>query len=100
FINFCVFGSFDFDSRKMTKTLLPGSKIMLLLSSDENANLAPSILSSAFSKYEQLGSSAVKFVLPDSDLHFSVAIGSPGLNEIKTPVIINIMKKSRIEEIK
>ena len=98
FRNLYAFGSSDFDRRKMVKTLLSGSKIILLLSSNENINFDPSILSSALSKYEPLGNSAVNVVLPDSDLHVKVATGSPGRNEVSKATSNIVVKNFRIRK--
>lgn len=67
------------------------------MSFDEKISLEPSIVNSAFPKYAQLGSSAENVVLPDADLHVKVAVGSPGLNELKRIVMIAIVMNFRIK---
>ena len=61
------------------------------MSSDEKVSLDPSIENSAVPKYEQLGSSAENVVRPDVDLQVNVAVGSPGLNELKRIVMMAVV---------
>jgi len=57
------------------------------------------MLKLAVSKYEQLGSVALKIVRPDGDLHVRVATGSPGLNDINSRENIVSRRECRIKDL-
>ena len=65
------------------KTLFSESNIILEKSVCPKFNFEPSIENSPFTRNLHSGNSAVKKVLPDSDLQVKVANGTPGLSDVR-----------------